>query len=40
MLEPATLNEIPDRVQSPPLPITIEGEPEYEISKILDSKID
>jgi Chromo (CHRromatin Organisation MOdifier) domain len=40
MLEPATPNEIPDRVQSPPPPITIEGEPEYEISEILDSKID
>jgi Chromo (CHRromatin Organisation MOdifier) domain len=40
MLEPATPNEIPDRVQSPPPPITIEGEPKYENPEILDSKID
>jgi hypothetical protein len=40
MLEPATPNKIPDRVQSPPPPITIKGEPEYKISETLDSKID
>src|ERR1700746_2039207 len=39
-LEPAILNTIPNRVQPPPLPIEIEGEPEYEIAEILDSKID
>jgi hypothetical protein len=39
MLEPVTLNEIPYRVQYPPPLIRIEGEPEYEISEILDSKI-
>ena len=39
MLEPATLNMIPDRVQSPPLPVFIDGKPEFEIAKILDSKV-
>ena len=38
MLEPATLNTIPNRTQPPPPPVAIEGEPEYEISAILDSK--
>jgi len=40
MLEPATLNPIPNRVQPPPLPIIVNNEPEFEISEILDSKID
>ena len=40
MLEPATPNPIPDRVQPPPPPITVDDEPEFEISEILDSKID
>src|SRR5882724_1041419 len=40
MLEPATPNLIPDRIQPPPPPITVDEEPEFEISKILDSKID
>jgi hypothetical protein len=40
MLEPATSNVIPNRIQPPPLPIEIEGEAEYEIAAILDSKID
>ena len=40
MLEPAFPNEIPNCVQSPPPPVDIEGELEYEISKIVDSKID
>ena len=39
-LEPAIPNTIPNRVQPLPLPVEIEGEPEYEIAKILDSKID
>ena len=39
MLEPAFLNEIPNRVQSMPPPVDIEGKLEYEISKIIDSKI-
>jgi Chromo (CHRromatin Organisation MOdifier) domain len=40
MLEPAVPNEIPNRVQSPPPPVEVQGELEYEISEILDSKID
>ena len=40
MLEPATPNLIPDRIQPPPLPITVDDEPEFEISEILDTKID
>ena len=40
MLEPAPLNMIPDRVQPPPPPVFIDGEPEFEITEILDSKVD
>jgi len=40
MLEPATLNLIPNCVQPPPLPIIVNDKPEFEISEILDSKID
>ena len=40
MLEPATLNAIPDRVQPPLPPVFVGGEPEYEIAKVLDSKMD
>ena len=40
MLEPAFPNPIPDRVQPPPPPILVNEEPEFEISEILDSKID
>ena len=39
MLEPAVPNTIPGRVQSPPLPIMVNDEPEFEISEILDTKI-
>jgi hypothetical protein len=39
-LEPSTPNTIPNRVQPPPPPVIIDGEPEFEISEILDSKID
>jgi hypothetical protein len=39
-LKIATPNTIPNRVQPPPPPVEIEGEPEFEISEILDSKID
>ena len=38
MLEPAVPNEIPNRVQSPPPPVKVQGELEYEITKILNSK--
>ena len=40
MLEPATPNTIPDRVQLPPPPVFIDGEPEFKITEILDSKVD
>src|SRR5882724_10271099 len=39
MLEPATLNLIPNRVQPPPPPIIVYEEPEFENTKILDFKI-
>ena len=39
-LEPATPNTIPNRVQSQPLPIEVDEDIEYEISEILDSKLD
>ena len=39
MLEPAFPNEILNRVQSLHLLVDIEGELEYEISEIVDSKI-
>ena len=39
-LEPSTPNTIPGRTQPPPPPVEIDGEPEYEISEILDSRID
>ena len=40
MLEPAVLNTIPNRVQPPPPPIMVDDKPEFEISEILDTKID
>ena len=39
-LEPATPNTIPNRSQPPPPPVKVDGEPEYEITEILDSKLD
>jgi Chromo (CHRromatin Organisation MOdifier) domain len=39
MLEHATLNSIPNWVQSPPPPVELDGKTEYEISEILDTKI-
>ena len=39
-LKPATLNTIPNRSQPPPPPIKVDGEPEFEITGILDSKFD
>ena len=39
-LEPSSPNTIPNRVQPPPPPIEVDGELEYEVSEILDSKID
>ena len=40
MLEPAIPNDILNRVSSPPPPIEVQGELEYEIAEILDSKLD
>ena len=40
MLEPSTLNQFPDRIQIPEPPIIINSNSKYEISKILDSRID
>ena len=40
MLEPAFPNTIPDQVQPPPPPFMVNDEPDFEISKILDTKID
>ena len=40
MLEPTTPNEILNHIQSPPPPINVQGDLEYEISEVLDSKID
>jgi len=40
MLEPATSNTFSERIQLAPAPVIIDGKPEYEISQIVDSKID
>ena len=40
MLETATPNKIPNQVSSLPPPIEVQGELEYEITEVLDSKID
>ena len=39
-LEPCVLNSIPNCVQPLMPPIEVDGEPEYEIKEILDSRID
>ena len=39
-LEPHVENPFPERTQSPPPPIEVEGEQEYELKAILDSKLD
>ena len=39
MLEPAISNTFSERIQPAPTPVIIDGEPEYEISWIVDSKI-
>ena len=40
MLEPTTLNTIPNQVQPPLPPVFVDCEPEFEIAEVLDSKID
>ena len=37
-LEPVQLNSIPNRVQTPPPPIEVDGEEEYEVEDILNSR--
>ena len=39
-LEPVTPNTILNRSQLPPPPVKVDGEPKYEITKILDSTLD
>ena len=39
LLEPYHANIIPGRIQSPPAPAIIEGQEEYEVEQILDSRI-
>jgi len=39
MLEPATSNTFQQRSKPPPVPVIIDRKPEYEISKIVDFKI-
>src|SRR5437868_7115697 len=39
-LESTTPNTIPGCIQPPVPPIVIDGEPEFEIAEILDSKVD
>jgi len=39
-LKPAIPNTIPDWIQPPPPLVEVDGEPEFEISEILDSKVD
>ena len=39
-LEPASSSSIPGWVPTPPPPVLIEGKPEFEISEILNSKVD
>ena len=38
-LEPYIRTQIPNRTQPPPMPIIIDGEIEYEVNRILDSRI-
>jgi hypothetical protein len=40
MLEPSAPNKFPNRTNTPPPPVIIDGDTEFEISEILDSKID
>ena len=40
VLEPSTPNTIQNRIPEPPQPVVIEGEEEWEIESIVDSKID
>ena len=39
LLEPYEDNKFPSQIQIPPLPIEIDGEPEYELEEIIDSRL-
>ena len=39
LLEPYEDNKFPSQIQTPPPPIEIEGEPEYEVEEIIDSRL-
>jgi hypothetical protein len=39
MLEPTTPNSFPDHSDPPPAPVVVDGELEYKIPRIVDSKI-
>jgi len=40
LLEPYRENILPERTQEPPLPMEVEGELEYEVAGILDSRVE
>ena len=40
MLKPATSNSFSKKIQLVPTLVIIDGEPKYEISQVVDSKID
>ena len=40
MMEPAASSSIPNRTEEPPPPVEVDGEIEYEIAEILDTKLD
>src|SRR6266508_1981194 len=40
MLEPHTVSSIPNRTDPPPAPVEVDGDLEYEIAEVLDTKID
>ena len=40
MLKPTTFNSFSERTQLAPIPVIIDREPKYEISQIVDFKID
>jgi hypothetical protein len=39
LLEPYEDNKFPSQIQTPPPPIEIDGEPEYELEEIIDSRL-